>query len=712
MTRQFLLPVLAVLAMMAGLQDALAQGEGMILMEADEVRYDDVNGIATASGSVEFVHEGRILLADTVTYNEPEDLVIASGNVILMEPTGEVLFTEYAELTGDLREGLIRDIRILLGENARLAANGGRKFGDGITELSRVVYSPCDLCEDSLNHSPFWQVKARTVIHDEVAQDLIYHDATLEFFGIPVAYTPYLRHPDPTVERRSGFLTPQYGSSSTLGYNLQVPYYFNLAPNRDATFAPIITEEEGVVLVGEYRERAGTGSYLLDGSITYTDARDNQGQKIGGQAERWYLRGEGLWQYDPTWQYGFDLYRASDDTYLSRYSFDDEDTLTSDLYVEGFRGRSYASAFGYVFQGLRQDDDPGQIPVVAPLLNYNMVTEPDSDGSFFTIDANVLALTRNDGTDSRRISAELGWEQPFVTDGGHLFTYRASLRGDAYQVNHVQLGNGRPEESGFVGRVVPTTSLEWRYPLVRESGTTQQLVEPIVMTVLSPNGGNPERIPNEDSQDFEFDEINLFSQNRFPGLDRVEGGLRVNYGLRLGVFGYGGGRSEILIGQSWREQDDDKFEPQSGLSGHFSDYVGRVLVSPSNIVDLLYRFRLSRDDLSFRRSELALGLGPESLRLNVGYIRLEDVVDNVVETTDAREQITIDTRIELFDEWALEADWREDLSGGGTISYGGQLTYENECIVITGRGERRFTDEIGVDPETVIFITLQLKTLG
>ena len=691
---------------------AHAVDDHVIIMQADEVRYDDINGIATATGSVEFVHQGRILQADTVTYNESADLVIASGNVVLVEQTGEVLFSDYAELTGDMREGLIGQIQILLGENARLMANGGRRTDGRITEMSRAVYSPCELCEDSLNHAPFWQVKARRVVHDQLLQDLIYYDATLELFGIPIAYTPYLRHPDPSVERRSGFLTPQYGSSSVLGYNVQIPYYFNLAPNRDATFAPIVTEEEGIILMGEYRERTETGNFFFDGSVTYTDARSNTGEKAGGMEERWYLKGEGLWQHDPTWQYGFDLYRSSDDTYLSSYNFDGADTLTSDLYVEGFRGRSYASAFGYVFQGLRPDDDPGEIPVVAPLLNHNLVTNPDSDGAYFTLDTNVLALTRNDGTDSRRFSTELGWERPFLTDGGHLFTYRASLRADAYQVNHVVVGNGRPEESGFVGRIVPTTSLEWHYPLVRESGTVQQLVEPIVMAVLSPNGGNPERIPNEDSQDFEFDEINLFNTNRFPGLDRVEGGLRLNYGLRMGVFGESGGRSEFLIGQSWREKNDDTFGPQSGLDGHFSNYVGRVLVSPVSEVDLLYRFRISNEDLSFRRSEFALGLGPDDLRLNLSYVRLEDVAENVVDTTDSREQFTLNARVGFFDKWTVAADWHEDLSGGGTISYGGQLTYENECIVITGRGERRFTDDIGIDPETVILFTIQLKTLG
>ena len=220
-------------------------------MRADSVRYDEATGIATASGSVEFVHAGRILRADTVVYDERADLVTATGDVVIVEPTGEMLFSDRAEMTGDLREGAIRGIRVLLTDNARLAANGARRLGGRTTEMAKAVYSPCDLCPDTPGRAPVWQVKARRAVHDQLLRDIVYHDATLEAFGVPVFYTPYLRQPDPTVERRTGFLTPLYGSSGTLGANVSIPYHIVLGPNRDATVTPLVTRKEGVVLLGE-----------------------------------------------------------------------------------------------------------------------------------------------------------------------------------------------------------------------------------------------------------------------------------------------------------------------------------------------------------------------------------------------------------------------------------------------------------------------------
>ena len=708
--RAFLGLLALLLPFTAAAQEAVAPPEGVV-MQADSLRYDQDTGVVTASGNVEMAHGGRILQADAISYNEQADLVSASGNVVLLEPTGEVLFAEYAELTGDLREGAISGIRVLLAQNARFAANGARRIGGRITDMAKAIYSSCDLCEDDPDAAPLWQIKADRVVHDEALQDIIYYNALFEVYGFPVFWTPYMRTPDPTVERRSGFLTPSYGSSSILGFTLQVPYYWDIAPNKDATITPFITADEGLVMIGQYRERTLTGIYNLNGSITRADPLGPNGEETGEDKWRGHIKADGIWHPDQTWQYGFDIYRASDDNYLSRYDFDNADTLTSDLYVEGFHGRSYASAFGYVFQGLRRDDDPGETPIVAPQLDYQLVSDPDDHGGFLTIESNAISLTRSQGTDSRRFTLKGAYERPWVSDSGHILTFRSSLRGDAYQVNDVTIPGQQPY-SGFVGRVIPQTSAEWRYPLVRQSGTMQQLIEPIVMPVISPNTGVDERIPNEDSQEFEFDEVNLFNANRFPGYDRVEGGLRVNYGLRVGVFGFGGGRSELMLGQTWRARADSTFGPETGMDGNFSDYVGRVLISPTNYFDVALRFRVDREDFTIRRNELSFGIGPEELRFDTSYVQLKDPPADVVDTTGEREQIAFAGSFKPLENWTVRADWRQDLTGEGTINYGGTVVYENECVQFTGQLERRFTDDGFNVPETIFLFSVKLKTLG
>ena len=662
--------------------------------------YDRERELVTASGDIEVSYADRVLMADTMTYNQRTDLLAASGNVTLLEPTGEVVIAEHLELTGDLKDGILEDLRIILQDRARIAANGARRSGGNLLEMSRAVYSPCNLCPEEPSRPPLWQLKAVKVVHDKRRQTIEYSDAWLELAGVPVVYTPYFSHPDPTVKRRSGLLTPSAGGSSDLGFVTQVPYYVVIDPSSDATVTPIYTTEEGPVLAGEYRKRLLAGSLDLSGSITEDSEDDVRGHIVG----------KGRFDLDDTWRWGFDIDRATDDTYLRRYGFGSASTLTSSAFAERFRKRNYMAFNGYAFQGLRASDDPGQAPLVLPMFEYNHVGEAGRLGERSTLDVNLLALTRTGGTDTRRLSVSGGWGLPYVGRLGDVYALSASLQGDLYHVNGVDREGKSDSFSGFTGRVLPQVALDWRYPFVREEGRVIQLVEPVASVIASPYGGNSSKIPNEDSLDFEFDDTNLFSTNRFTGLDRVEGGPRINYGLKWGVFGRGGGSTTVLFGQSYRVKEDDTFARGSGLEEHFSDLVGRVRVAPGNWLDLLYRARWDKDNLALRRSEVDLTAGPRSLRLAVDYNFFDRQEDSELA---AREEIKVSLDTTLTRYWRSRMSAVRDLAGGGGLrSVGIGFTYEDECLVFTTNLTRTFFEDRDLRPTDAVIFRLTLKTLG
>ena len=154
-----------------------------------------------------------------------------------------------------------------------------------------------------------------------------------------------------------------------------------------------------------------------------------------------------------------------------------------------------------------------------------------------------------------------------------------------------------------------TLSLHDALPICPEAGS-RQVLEPLAAFIVSPYGGNPNDIPNEDSQNFEFDDTNIFSTNRFPGLDRIEGGPRLNYGLRYGLYANNGGSLTALIGQTLRLKADDTFAAQTGLENPRSDFVGRIDLSPSPFVSFYNRFRLDRHTLSLRPNEITPAFRP------------------------------------------------------------------------------------------------------
>ena len=686
-----------------------------VLLSADQISYDEELGIVIAAGNVEIAQGARVLTADTVTYNERTNQVVATGNVSLLEPDGNVVFAEYVELTDDMKNGVVQDLAVLMTDNSRFAAAGGRLEGGVRTQLRKAVYSPCELCQEDPERAPLWQLKAEKVVHDKQTHDIEYTDVWLEMAGIPVLYTPYLSHPDPTVKRRSGFLAPTLGSDSQLGFVVRTPYYFTIGPDKDATLEPIFTSKERVALAGEYRQRFANGELDATGSITRVRRRGSDGEQLDEDKTRGHLFGSGRFDVNETWRWGYDAAYTTDDTYLRRYKFSSEDTLTTSPFAEGFRGRNYMSARGYYFQGLREDDDPGDTPIILPLLDYAHIGEPDEFGGRWSVDADLMNLTRTSGTDSRRLSLKLGWVAPFTSSWGDAWTFSASAQNDAYWVEGVAKPNNPNGDTlnGLTGRFFPQMTIGWRHPFVRESssGNFSQVIEPQAALVVAPNGGNPDKIPNEDSRDFEFDDTNLFSANRFPGLDRMNGSQRVVYGIKGGVYGNSAGSSEFFLGQSYRLRTDDTFDEGSGLRNRLSDIVGRVQATPNKYLDFLYRFRLARTDFGPIRNEVKLGVGGRALRLDLSYVFFGQ--NEINSEFPEREELNIGLRSQVTDYWSVRAAHRRDLtSDGGALSSSLGLGYEDECLTFNVDLERSFfRDRDFASTDTVLF-RLSFKHLG
>ena len=684
---------------------SLAQGQQFerdvpLLMTSDEVQFDDELGIATARGNVEISQNDRILLADMVTYNKRDNVVTASGNIVLLEPTGEVLFAEFAELTDDLREGFLRGFSMLLADDSRLAAVSAQRRGGVETRLNQAIYSACRDCL-GFDGEPLWNIKAARVTHNQDRREVVYRDATLELLGLPIAYTPYLSHTDPTVKRKSGILAPTFGGSNSLGSSISLPYFWAISRDKDFTFDPVVSASNHPLLNGEYRQSFGNGTVRARASAIY-DTTDSAHQRGRG-----HIDAEARFAIDEDWRWGSDVKLASDDTYLSRFGFPGRDTLTSRAYIERFGSRSFASAQGIYFQGLRDQDVQEEIPIVLPKIDFNFVSEPSKNGIFTTLDANFQSVGRDQGTSSQRISVSSGIHLPHTTDSGMILSLNGLVQTDVYNVADVAVPTG-DTESGLTGRVFPQLIADWRYPWVRRGQSSGMLIEPIAALVLAPNGGNPDRIPNEDSLDVELDETNLFAANRFPGKDRVEGGSRLVYGLRGGLYGDSGGSSTFMVGQSYQFRKNNSFASGSGLNEHQSDIVGRLTISPNKFLDLLYKTRVDSGNLRAKRTEVSASFGPRLLRGNVNYIFFDQTAE-----FPKREEVRAGVSSDITDEWSARLDTRRDITdNGGTLSWGASVRYNCDCLDFSVNYRRTFTQDRDVPPDESIFVRIVFRTLG
>jgi LPS-assembly protein len=563
-------------------------------------------------------------------------------------------------------------------------------------------------------------MKAARATHDQAAQTIQYRDAWLELGGVPVLYLPFFQHPDGTASRQTGLLAPAFGTSSVLGQFYAQPYYVTLGKSADLTLEPIFFSKENPVLAAEYRQRFVSGAISLNGSITNGTIYDERNRSTGEETIRNHVAGTGRFDIDDDWRWGFDLARASHDGYLLRYKlfdrfrFIDRNTLTSRAYVEGFRDRSYASAQTFAFQGLRVEDDPSLAPLVLPVMHYNWIGENDARGGYLDFHSYSYAIGRTMGTDSQRTAAIWGYTLPYLASTGEVWTLNTSLQGDLFNISdRGQLNDGfRPAGEGMEARVFPQVALGWRLPLVRASETTRLLVEPMVSMAAAPRVGNLDRLPNEDSRVLDLDETNLFRRNRFTGLDRVEGGQRITYGLNTDTQRLDSGtRMATFLGQSYRFQNDGSVPIHSGLADRSSHLVGRVLVSPTRGLTGSWRFQLDNSDLSSVRSAAGLSVGSNALNLGVSYAFVE-------RSSQPRllydiEQVATSLVGRIDENWRfLIRESRSIGEDAGQLRFNSALIYEDECFLFGVDFERRFTGNPFNPPDSSVVFRVSLRNFG
>lgn len=738
-----------------GLSEKPTDEKQPVLYYADSQTYDRDLGILILKGNVEFTYQENVLDADYVSYNENTDIVTASGNVRIRQADGDINFAEYAELTGDMKKGIVLQMRTLMEDNSKLAAREGRKYEDR-EELDQAVYTPCELCGDS---PPTWQINASRAVKDEVTKDIYFTDATLRFLDIPFFYMPYSTQP---LERRSGFLIPKPGHKTDFGQLIQIPYFIVFSKDADATLTPVLFTQQNPLLLGEYRQAFGNGIFRTDGSITQykltkKDKKAEKEQKFKLPEIRGHIYGEAKFDLNDTWRFRGDGGYVSDKTYFRKYSISgwkNESAFTSKGIVEGFLNqRDYAAASTYYFQGLRDTDKQKGIAAVLPMLEYSAYSQVDPLGGRFTFDGNLLNLTRQAGAKMQRGVGEVGWQRPVQAPLGQLFTVFGSLRGDLYGIEDFKrrpshkkrsVKERRSTRDETTARFFPQSGIDWRWPFITTLQSQSVVLQPLAQIIAAPDqpfGGEMNRLPNEDSTDFEFNDANLFSPDRFPGYDVIDTGSRAVYGGQVLATGELFGDIELFMGQSYSLSDPKHpltdgrhrgVEKGKGIKSRFSDYVGRVEVNPLSWLSLNYRFRLDKESFRERVSEIGGSLGPDIAKLSGNYT----FISKRAGTPDNQnfKQISLTFTSQFTKYWSFTANIIHDLNVNsnlfdvskrkkdkkdtekkdeeGRLSQGVGLTYRDDCFALGVTVTRQFYKSRDLRPGTIFLVSLFLKNIG
>lgn len=683
-----------------------------VILEADLVYELSEENSIVAEGNVEALYQGRILRADRLIYNRTTDRVRATGNVVIVEADGAQMFAREVEVGANLSDGYVIGYSARLADNATVTANSAIRTQDGINALEQATYTACEVCAD--NPTPTWAIRARRAVQDENSQMITYRDAVIEVGGVPVFYLPYLAHPDPNSDRRSGLLVPDAGVSSKIGPFYQQPYYWVVSDHSDVTISPMVSEKVNPLIGLDLRKRFYSGEVRFETSFTHEADFDSDGEKFGEDKFRGHVYGQGAFAINSEWTWGFGVEHQTDDLYDRRYDISGQGErrglyrgqprrLLSQLFAVGQGDSYYADVALLNFQGLRANDDSRRLPLVAPLAYAERYWD-FGDLGFASINASTASLTREIGADSQRVSLGADWSTQRILPGGFALEPFAELRGDYYALDADVSGQDD------VTRLVGNAGARLSYPMVRPGRTVDIMIEPTVMAAWGVANANDPAIPVEDSLFYEFDESRLFEPNGFDNFDLYEGDGKLSAGLTARAVWKNGVELSSTVGRRWRSQPDDAFNLASNLSGTSSDWVGTTSLNLGRALRLSSRVRLDGDDLNLNRLDARVSTTLGRFRAVGQYYK----IDGRISPTggEADEGVYLRSEFNVTDRYSVIFGQLRDITRDLNSQIELGLAYSDDCSrfeLVYRRSEQR---DRTLGPSENIQFRFTLRSLG
>ena len=718
-----------------------------LYLQGDELIYDTRNNRVIAKGSVEIYYNNYVLTADEVIYDQNANTLTARGNAQLKEPNGNIVRGESIDTTADFRDAFIESLSLIGTDDTRIAARRAVRKDGNVSEFEQGKFTPC---KSDPGKPPLWCISAERIVHDQQAATITYQDAQFEFLGVPIMYLPYFQHADPSVKRRTGFLLPSYMSSSQLGFGVTIPYYFALSPTYDFTFAPQYLSQQGILYQGEWRQRLAigdtTGTYTVKLAGIDQDV-DNLPNDISAERRdrldgwRGSVQTKGIFSLASWWKFGWDVTLESDDTFRRFYKLDNilQTDRINTAWLQGLSDRNHLAIQFYQFGGLMLEDSPASESRVHPVIDWNYIYGQPVLGGELSFNANAQSVSRSDGTDSNRVTADVNWRRKMVDPIGQVWTPFAYARADVTQfTNGYDPDTGQSSGDDAVTRAIAATGVTYAYPFVAHTAAGAHVVEPIGQIIARPGYVSQRRLPDEDAKSLVWDDTLIFDVDKFSGWDRMETGTRANVGLQYTFQASGGGYARFIAGQSFHlagtnpytdpgkspfETIDEygnriyypnatSFSSNSGLDTDRSDYVLGAYLAPVETFRFVAQTRLDEKDLSLQRQSLygQTTLGPLSLQAQYNYVR----DDASIAAFGSQQEGLTGVSLKLTDRWSLLGLARYDIDANLWLQEQIGIKYADECFVLTASYTQTEINNplLDIRPDQTVMLRFELKHLG
>jgi len=668
--------------------EAASEDPETIEAEADVVNMHQ-GGVSVMSGNVALQRGTRQLKADHLEYDQAEELIDVQGNVELWDQGGYAAGDEaHFDLRKDVTD-LDAERYIFLERHSHGDADKVVITGDDIVTINDADYTTCN------PGSNVWKLLADELELDFSEDVGTAYNVWLEVGDVPVFYTPYATFPLSN-KRKSGFLVPRIRIANNTGFDLTVPYYFNIAPNQDATLGGRLMTQRGLQAQGEYRYLTELGGGLLAGEYLPDD------REYGGYRAAVDFQHDGF--FTPRWQAEADYAWVSDSDYftdlgtnlaIASVSYLDQSGRVQ-YWGDGWTGFGRVQAFQTVDETIAPNDRPykrlPQLYISSIDRRRNRVFNPGGHGEYVNFD-------RSNGVTGQRADVRPTLDYQW-RDAAWFVVPKVSVR-----LTHYELENTAPGQSTNPTRTIPTASLDAGLNFERDwtiggRGFLQTL-EPRLFYLYVPFK-NQDDLPVFDTGLNYFDFAQLFSENRFSGADRVGDANQLSLAITTRLLARDTGEEYLRFNLGQIRYFRDREVTLPGEPAETSDASPVVADLTATIARKWQLFTGVQWDISedqIDRSNAGIRFQPDPLRV----VNLSYSFDS-----DNFEQTDMSVAWPIARDWRFVGRWAYSLEQDETLEAFGGVEYESCCWAFRTVVRRYLS---GTQQTNAFFFQLEFKGL-
>ncbi len=646
-------------------------------------------GDAELSGNVSIQMGQRMMTADKATVDAGKRSITVQGNVEYLDPTIHVTGRDgqFANGAGNFEGAKFE----LVDGSGRGAAKDARLHDETVLDLEVVRYTACPPGNDD------WEIKARKISLDQESSTGTARDVRLDFKGVPIMYSPWLSFPVGD-QRKSGLLFPAFGSGGKNGTQLVVPWYWNIAPNYDATLTSRWYSARGYRFDPEFRYLTERSHGVLEAQFLPHD------KELDESRGYYYFKNATL--FEPRTRFLANASYVTDDSYFEDFGsgFENTSIIFLNQLAEVRRDTEHWSMiartqnFQVIDNQLPEDERPyTMLPQVVVAGDWSQL----SRGLGARFDAEAVNFYRTTGPQGFRVDAE-----PAITWGtGHSGAYLDATA--AWRYTTYQLHDTAPGTDDSLYRSLPVFSVDSGFVLERPTGSKQQRVqtlEPRVQYVYIPFR-NQDAIPIFDTDTPDLNMVQLFRTNRYVGADRVGDANLMSAGVTTRLLDGETGQQFLTatVGQAYYfEQPRVTLPGETASNRSSSDLIAEVELNAFKHWNGRFAYQWDPDANQTERTEFGVQyrLASDSV-VNFAYRYQRDLL----------EQFDVSAAWPIGTQWHAFARWVYSLSENKTLDQFVGLEYSSCCWavrVVT----RRFVSSRTGGSDTSVGLQLELKGLS